>query len=468
MRWSSLSWSLLVLAACAEPSAVRTTPTDRLVGPSAVAVTTPASGGTALLVVSGNYDLTYDGANGGTLLSVDPADWDPVTGTGGSAGRPGGELLKYGEGAHVGSFTGELAVADAVTCPVKPGDPARAPEAIVPTRFADEVWRLPLSLEGEVSPCPAGCLVPTDPDLHDPFGATLACRPDGLRRSAFVGYLRTAAVAGVFEKGWVVEVDLDDPASANRSIQVGDAGLGGMAYDALTDRLYVLERRLLAAPIHILDLTTCPSGLAACPTPASARVTLDTAILGLDLQSMALSNPQPGVLGRRGYVSARVYDASLASLFQARPTNDIGAVLLVLDLEENASGRPAMTVLNVVPVGMGTGQVLVLPARPGLRDLVVVSGATDGVLTVYDDEQGVVARAITMDDETGAPEAGRGAYGLAMEPVTKADGAYARVYVAASQQAAVGVVEVPLARPGHAQVARMPSTGELRRIGGLQ
>ncbi len=468
MRWPSLWWSLLALAACAEPSAVRTTPTDRFSGPSAVAVTARASGGSALLVASGNFDLTYDGADGGTLLSVDPSDWDPASGTGGSAGRPGGALLKHGPGAHLGSFTGELAVADAATCPVPAGLPARPPEAIVPTRFADEVWRLPLSADAEVVECADGCVVPADPDLHDPFGVALACRPDGQRRSAFVSYLRTAAVAGVFEAGWVVQVDLDDPASANRSIQLGSAGLGGMAYDGVADRLYVLERRLLAAPIHVLDLTTCPAGLAACPAPAIATVALETAIGGLELQSMALSNPQPGVLGRRAYVSARLYDPALAALFGARPVNDIGAVLLVLDLEENASGRPALTVLNVVPVGLGTGQVLVLPARPGLRDVVVVSGGADGVLTVYDDDQGVVARAISLDEETGAPEAGRAPYGLAAERVTTADGDHARVYVAASQQAVVGVVEVPLARPGQAQVARLPGTGALRRIGGLQ
>lgn len=461
MRWPSLSPLLLALVACGEPSAVRPPPTDRFAFPSAVAVTARASGGTALVVASGNYDLTYDGAGGGTVLAVDPSDWDPGTGRG-SAGRPGGALDLLGEGARVGSFTGELVVADAATCP-KADTTGQAPEVLLATRFADEIWRLPLTLDGHAGPCPQGCVVPTEAKLHDPFGVALACRPDFSRRSAFVSYLRVALLSGVFETGWLVEVDLDRPATAPRSISLGNAALGGMAYDGEKDRLYVVGRPLLSSPVHVLDLTPCPAGLAACPAPAINTVDLALSLPGLELQSIALSTPQAG-RGRRAYVSARVYDPTLASLIGIRPAADIGAVLLVLDLQENASGVPAMTVLDEVPVGMGTGQVLVLPPRPGLRDLVVVSGSADGVLTVYDDEQGEIARAIPMDTTTGAPEVGRAPYGLAAELLP--GGTVARVYVAASLQAVVGMVDVPLAQPGQAQVRR--AAGAPIRIGGLQ
>lgn len=439
---------LLAVAACAEPSATRTTPLDRFAGPSAVALT---AGGQALVVASGNYDLSYDGVDGGTVISVDPVA---------SARYGGGALAPLGEGAHVGSFTGELVAVDADTCPTS--DPAnQLPEVLVATRFADQVWRLPLGAGGTLAPCTgAACVLPIDANLHDPFALTLAC--SATRRSAFVSYLRTASVGGSALVGWIAQVDLDHPGDT-RVLRAGNDPTSGMAYDATTDRLYVMGRTSLAANVFVMDLTPCPTGLAACATPVVTGADLSLTLEGLDLQSIALSNPQAG-LGRRAYVSARLYDPALGKLLGVRPGADIGAALLVLDVEENRAGHPALTILDVIPVGMGASQVKVLPVRPGLRDVVVVSSAVEGVLTVYDDDTGLT-RTIPIDQRTGAPEAGRGPFGLAV--ALQPGGTTARVYVAASQQGVVGIVDVPLATPGLAAAPR-DAAGALLRIGGLQ
>jgi len=460
----------LALAACGEPSAVRLPPTDRFVHPATLAVTARQGGGTALVVASGNYDLSYDGAEGGTVLSLPVRPDLPLDG--GSARPGGGAFVPLGEGARVASFAGELVVADQDTCPIAGAGP-QPPEALLATRFANQVWRLPLGVDGSLAPCTAAdCTVTLDRVLKDPFGMALACRADRTRRSAFVGYQREAVIGDSGLTGWVAQIDLDDPTAPARPIALGAEAMSGMAYDAVADRLYVLGRPLLSAPVHLLDLTPCPAGLAACAKPVVTTLDLSAAMNGLDLQSIALSNPQPG-LGRRAYVSARLYDANLAALIGVRPGTDLGAVLLVLDVEEGLGGVPRFRVLDMVDVALGSSQVRVLPVRAAVaglpqRDVVVVSGDTEGVLTVYDDEQGRVVRVIPISQSTGAPQVGRGPYGLAALRRPPPDDGVARVYVAASQQGVVSIVDVPLAAPDHAETLRDGATGPLIRIGGLQ
>lgn len=463
---------LLAAVACGEPTSQAVTPTDRFAYPTAVALTEREGGGQALVVASGNFDLAFRGSDGGTVLSVDPSLALP-DGTGGSAGRAGGALVKFGEGAHVGSFTGELVVADRQTCPI-PGAASQAPEALVTTRYADQVWRLPMGADGSIAPCQGGCLVPVPHGLFDPFGLALACRPDGLRRSAFVDFLRPSTMGGVVEQGWLAEVDLDSPTSATRILPLGGSALGGMAYDAAADRLFVLGQQILSAHVHVLDLAPCPSSQQGCAAPAVSSVNLWGLLPGLDLQSIALSNPQAG-LARRAYVSARVYDPNLAQLLGRRPGADLAAVLLVLDLQEGVNGRPSLALLSSVdlPAGLGPSQVRVLPVRAPVagvprRDAVVVSGAADGVMLVYDDDDGAL-RYVPIDPTTGAPEVGRAPYGLAVERLAGAtpDDDVARVYVAGSRAATVGILDVPLARPEQAKVLRTAS-GAIVRIGGIK
>jgi hypothetical protein len=458
---------LLVLAACSEPAGVKVSPTDRFVVPATLAVQARASGGHALLVASGNYDLAYDGATGGTLLSVDPQ---------GSAVAGGGALVKYGEGTHLASYAGQLVVADQDSCPRPAGEPAPAPEALLATRFADQLWRVPLGADGAVGPCEGPeCTVKIDSRLKDPFGLALACRPDGRRRTAFMGYLRIAQLDDRGFTGWLAEVDLNGTAAPSRTIEIAPSPLAGMAYDGLNDQLFVLGQPLNAAQVIILDLFPCPAPtpISECPRPTKKEVVLGSQQSGLELQAIALSNQQAG-LGRRAYVSARVYDPVLASLLQARPSADVAGALLVLDLEPDLSGRPSLRLLRTVQTGLGASQVQVLPVRdplggPPRRDVVVVSSITDGMLTVYDDEAGEVVRVIPIDQASGAPEAGRGPFGLAAVRLPGATPAedLARVYVAASREQVVGIVDVPLAAPGQARVLR-DAGGKLIRIGGLQ
>lgn len=477
----ALAALLLVLAACGEPASVRAPPLDRFLSPSGLALTAsparPGGGSSALLVVSGNYDLAYDGATGGTLLSVNP----DLAADGGSAGQPGGALVKLpaGGGARLGSYGGDLAVVDGVTCPgyVDPISHGGA-TALVASRYTTKLHRVPLEADGGVLPCDGpGCALPFASGLLDPYAVTVACRPDGARRSAFVGFLGVSSMGGIALAGHVAEVNLDDGSGAVPPFfPLGFAPISDLAYDAQTDRLFVATRPAISvapstrASLYVVDLGRCRPGDTGCPPPH--EVDLSASLRGADLQDLAFSNVQPG-LRRRLYVAARVYDVSLFALLGVRPTNDSAGALLVLDLEEDALGHPALKVQRILRLGIGPGRVAVLPVRPvkddltPRRDLVVVTTSQDGAVAVYDDETGQVVRIISIDAGTGAPEAGRSPYSLAVEPATTgpATAPVARVYVGAFAQSVVTPVDVPLLSPWAADPI-FKANGAPARIGG--
>jgi hypothetical protein len=478
---------LLALSACSETSVSQAPPMDRFLFPVSLAAT-PAGSRTALLVASSNYDLHYDGASGGTVLSVDPA----LQADGGSAGLDHG-LVKWGEGVRIGSFAGQMVAADSRSCPGL-GAGARL---LVPTRYDGVLNVLPLAADGSIQPCPAtGCKAALDPLLHDPWSVTLACRQevrrDATRRSVFLSYQETADKLGYAAgSGWLEEFDLDDLSQPGRTLVVGATPILDAAYDASRDRLVAVGRaRFLTAPMFVVDLPPCridgspragTAATGACPQPQVHSTDVDSLLPGADVQAVALSNPQAG-LGRRAYVAARLYDPALGAILGGRPGSDVSAALLVMDLEDNLQGRPALTILRIVPVGLGAAQVRVLPQRPPLpggaprRDLVVVSSSTEGVLTVYDDDEEVVARAIHLEPATGAPQGGRLPFGLALDPGDPAVlgtplAPVSRVYVAAYEQSVVSLLDVPLLAPGQAHLVRSGAdglTGTLVRIGGLQ
>jgi hypothetical protein len=476
---------LVVLAACNEPLAVRAPPTDRFVFPTALAVTAHGTG-SALLVASSNLDLLYDGATGGTVLSVNPR----LQADGGSAGT-NGVLVKLPAdgGARIGSYAGQLVVADPGTCP---GTAAGQTTALVASRYSRELYALPL-VDGALSACTGPtCTVGLSPALHDPYAVTLACRADGSRRSVFVSFLETADLDG-YGSGisWLEEHDLDrlnDPLDLpRRTLSVGTGPVIDVAYDAQADRLFALSRpQTLSAPIQIVDLPACevdptpPLGTPATGACQAAIFSVDlfSQLRGVDPQAIALSTPQPG-LGRRAYVAARIYDPELAVLIGARPPGDLAGALLVLDLEPDLTGQPSLTILRSVTVGLGASQVRVLPACPSpgtcpapRRDVVVLTSSQSGELTVYDDETEQVVRVIALDQGTGIPQAGRAPFALAVEPSFTAPvdplDPVARVYVAAFQQSVVSLLDVHILTPGQADLVRDASSGAPVRIGGLQ
>ncbi len=468
---------LLALSACDENLSHTQPPMDHFFFPVGIALTpvaggnTAASGNQALLVVSSNFDLRYDKQEGATLLSVDPGLYDPATGLG-SAGRPNGDLLKLGPGAQLGSYAGPVAIADGVTCPGLTG----GPQAFVASRYTRKLYRF-LVQDGAVAPCSLDrpCQFDLDKDLLDPAPLGLACRSDGLRQSLWVSYLRSPRVGNVRPgTGWLSEFDLGDLGKQPRTIALAPGPVGDMAYDAQNDRLYAVGRFAgLTAPLYILDLPACvhhhkdAQGVPDCPTARVQTVDLYPSLRGAELVGIALSNPQPG-RPRLAYISARVYDESYAAATQSRPPFDIGGALLVVELEEGVSGEPSGRIRQVVPIGLGAGMVRVLPVRSGLGDLVVVPSSGDGSLYVFDDQTHAVSRIVSLDEATGAPEAGRIPSSITVED----RGTEALVYVAAFSDWSVSILRVPLANPDEADLVRHPAgsplAGKPLRIGRAQ
>jgi hypothetical protein len=451
---------LVALAACNETVGHLPPPMDRFFYPGGLALTPVAGGNQALLVASANYDLHYDRNTGSTLLSIDPRIYDPAAGTGGSVGRTGGALVKFGEGARLGSFAGPVAVANAeVTCPSLTG----GPQAFVVSRYTRTLYRFPIGPDGSVESCSGPtCELGLSGELLDPAPLGIACRADGLRRSLFVSYMRGPQIGPVAAgTAWLTEFDLGDLIAPSRTFHLAAGPVGDMAYDALTDRLYAVGRFAgLTAPLFILDLPPCSSrDPATCPTPRLKTVELFGSLGGAELVGIALSNPRldpsnpSRYLPRTAYIAARVYDEGYALAIRSRPNFDVGGALMVVDLYEDVLGQPTARVRSVVPIGLGAGSVRVLPPRPGLADLVVVTSTGDGSVQVYDDEVGALVRVISIDQFTGAPEAGHAPFQTAVED----RGSEGLVYIASFRDWTVGVLRVPLADPTSADLLRHPA-----------
>jgi hypothetical protein len=355
----------------------------------------------------------------------------------------------------MGSYAGPLAVADATTCPGL----ASGALGFSASRYTRKLYQFPIGADGSVAPCQGlepgrPCELDLDPDLTDPAAVAVACRSDGARRTLFVGYLRSP-VLGAFAAGtaWLTEFNIDDLSAVPRTFALAPGPVRDMAYDALTDRLYAVGRfDGLFAPLFILDLSPCAYGGPvdnSCAIPRLQTVDLYPSLAGAELVGIALSNPQPG-FPRRAYIAVRVYDPSYAAAIGGRPSFDIGGALLVVDIQDDVIGQPAARVRAVVPIGLGAGSVRVLPVRPGLADLVVVPSSGDGTIQLYDDEVGAVVRVVSIDQATGAPEAGRVPSATAVED----RGTEALVYIASFRDWTVSVLRVPMADPTSADLLR--------------
>ncbi|HEX8970823.1 hypothetical protein, partial [Oryzihumus sp.] len=82
-----------------------------------------------------------------------------------------------------------------------------------------------------------------------------------------------------------------------------------------------------------------------------------------------------------------------------------------------------------------------------------MTATDDGVLAIYDDEAGALARVFGRDQVTGAPEVGRKPFGLAVQDLGTG---VARVFVGSFGEAVISAVDVPLAAPDSARVVPSP------------
>ncbi len=414
VRNALLAAAAAALAACGTPPSADPAPLDRFSAPIALGMS-----GSDLLVVSSNFELAYGLDDGGSVIPVD-VQASPST---------------FGKGVRIASFAGELSVADAAAC----GLPESL--ALVPAREGNALYRIGVGAGGELS-CGAGCRLPLRSDVADAYGVLAVCRPPAVaggepRARAYVGFLRTPG-----SRGQISEVDLRTGATRNRDVGLGP--VRSFAYDAQTDRLFFTAIESgTTAPFRWLDLAGDCAIDAAVSEGGCPVFGMDLAVFlrGVEARGMALSNPQDGRT-RRAYVAARVYNADLAGAIGGRPGFDVGGVLLVIDLVEERSGLQPR-VVGIYDVGLGANEVKVLPPRPGMGDLVAVTASDDGLLWIYDDEQGALVRVIGRDPHTGIPLFGRQPFGLAVRD----DGAKARLFVSSFKDGFVTPIDIPLDAP---------------------
>jgi hypothetical protein len=405
-------------------------PTDRFYYPIGVAVAKPAGGGTDLLVASSNFDLRYSPAEGGTLLSLDPAT------------APDHALLSPLDEERIASYAGQVAVIGGSGC-------AGFQEALVPSRFDNVLYRFGLSSVGALACDAATCRTHFSSSLRAPYPVAVACRTEGLtdRPLAFVGFLQTPeSTIGSGEGGWIAELDF--VTGAVRQLEIGDGPVRSIAYDPGADRVWFASRPSGSrAFLHTVRLSDV-GWKGASPRDAVETYDLFPAVRGAELKSVVIGS------GQRLYVSARLYDAEYQDSTGNRPAGSVGGVLIVLDVATGSTGLPVLTVHRVVDLGLGGGELVTLP-RTGMRDVVVATAADESMVVVYDDELEAITAVLERDPLTGAPELAKTPMALAVDST----GAVPMVYVAGFGSHDVAMFSVDPAKPW-APVA-------VKRLGGI-
>jgi hypothetical protein len=443
-RLPALALAAALAAACSPSPEPDPAPLDRFTFPISAAVV-----GDELLVVSANFDLTFGYDDGGSVLPVALAAAPDTT--------PPGALA--GGGVRIPSLGGEIAIADAATC----GLPSSV--AIVPVRATNSVMLIDIQPDGSLV-CGDRCRVPLPTEHADPYGAIAVCRPAENGRQptarAYVGYLRGPTTAGA-----ISQVDLETGAVV--TTPTGSGSPRSFAYDPLTSRLFFTnEGAVVAAPLSWFELAGgCSIDVAEIQGGCPLRTfDLWSWVRGFEPQGLALSNVQAG-LARRLYVVGRLFDADVAAAAGGRPSYDVGSALLVIELSESSAGGLTFRLVDTFPLGMGASEVKVLlPTRPAdagraRRDVVAITATGDGVLWLYDDDIGAMAKVFgraNEGDTPGLPVLGRQPYGITVRPLD----ASTRLFVTSFGENHLSTVDVPLADPGSASV--LPN-GE---IGGAQ
>jgi hypothetical protein len=431
----SLPAALALLLACAKAGEQPTPPLDRLHYPAWLATWEDQ-----LLVVSLDQNLAY---SGGSVVSFDDGD---TTGT----------VLG---GLEVPNVAGKILVptaAEKAGCTFGSGVPSDF--ALVAGR-TEEVLLMPALASGAGPTCGAGCRIPLHPfSATYPFGVGFTCSADGTPR-AWVGYQE-----GKNHVGFVSQVDLSGATPSVVQVNLGSGTPRSFAYDAARDRLYITGKEHgLAAPIRWIDVGNGCKAFDADEgvqdesrggCHVSTGFDLSQRLRGAEPNELVLSSQESlctsgGYEGmcRRAYVSVRVYDADAASYIGARPSTDIGGLLVVLELPESGLGRPDPQWIGAYDIGVTAGSVLVLP-RPGRPDLVAVTAVEDDLLWIYDDEVGAMVKVFGRA-ANGVPPLGHELSGLASRDM---GGGVVRVFVSAFEDDWVSAVDVPLDDPASATV----------------
>jgi hypothetical protein len=421
-----LAWiaAAVLAAACGDSAEPVPGPLGTVYKPTGLAVHRPSGGAPRLVAASSNADLRFDDETGGAVLSIDPAGAATTS------------------GVNIPSFAGDLAlvaVGDPASCGAIPGSPEAL--AVTATRGSDTLNAVAIDASGALSCFRCG-LPLAGGALGDPFAVAVACR--GGRTFAYVGYLRSQGAMTISE------VDLLSGAIRTASLGAGPAR--SLAYDAERDRLYVLGLATgTPTPLRFVELRDC---VLDAPLSAGGCSVGEAVVPGLapgeaiELRSMALG--QTLAAGRRrAFLTGRLYTDAAARGAGGR-VDDVGGVLLAVDLVDDALGGVQIENDVTVDIGRGAQDVRVLPSRGALRgDLVAALSVDDASLWIYDDESGGVTP--FGRQESGRPVLGLVPFGLAVDPDTAVS--TARVYVGSFGESFVTPIDVPLDDPESATTA---------------
>jgi hypothetical protein len=411
--------AFLMAASCTDGFPVQEPPLDVLVFPVGLTVRQVAptsaapAGSSQLVIVNSNFDLRFSEQSGGTVLVVDP-DLSQDSSL-------GGELAVVGA-ARMGSFGGEVALADAACQPGWPDCPSQcAPLAVDPfvgaggakllvaSRSGQTVYRMQMAGDGSLQ-CGAGCPFVLPVQRLDPYGISIACSETGGAPSAFafVSHLLSAN-----NLGWISRVNLfvDDDVLG---LLLGQDSTYTSIYDKGRELVFVSTSvGLVNATFRWFNPLVTPTNLNGFAVPDFSAPAFSSFIPGATARDMALSSD-----GRFLYVNVQIYDLTIALQTGAIFTQ--GGALAIFDLAPTALAQPRMELLGVVRTCTGAGQIRRLPARPGKADLFAITCDLEGALAIFDSDAHTVVRYIGLDPVSGLPVLGRMPFGLAVEPIDPA------------------------------------------------